>query len=183
VKPSYTITNKILSTVSEASLLLGRLQAASGSAPAPQLLKQNQIKTIQGTLAIEGNTLSLEQITAVIEQKPVVGLPNEIREVQNAITVYSKLGTYKSGSEKSFLTAHANLMEGLIPDAGRYRIKDVGVMAGSNVAHVAPKARLVPKLVEDLFKYLKNSSAEHPFIKSSVFHYAAQCRNYQIMTV
>jgi len=171
MKPSYTITDKILSTVSESSLLLGRLQAASGSAPAPQLRKQNQIKTIQGTLAIEGNTLSLDQITAVIEHKPVVGPPNEIREVQNAINVYSRLGAYKSGSEKSFLNAHADLLKGLIPDAGRYRTKDVGVMAGSNVAHVAPKARLMPKLMGDLFKYLKSRSAEHPFIKSSVFHY------------
>ena len=171
MKPIYTITDKILSTVSEASLLLGRLQAASGSVPAPRLRKQNQIKTIQGTLAIEGNTLSLDQITAVIENKPVMGLPNEIREVQNAINVYSRLSAYKSGSEKSFLNAHADLLKGLIPDAGRYRAKDVGVLAGSNVAHIAPSARLVPKLVGDLFKYLKSRSAEHPFIKSSVFHY------------
>ena len=171
MKPIYTITDKILSTVSEASLLLGRLQATSGIVPAPRLRKQNQIKTIQSTLAIEGNTLSLDQVTAVIENKPVMGLPNEIREVQNAIHVYSRLSTYKSGSEKSFLKAHADLLKGLIPDAGRYRAKDVGVLAGSNVAHIAPSARLVPKLVGDLFKYLKSRSAEHPFIKSSVFHY------------
>jgi Fic family protein len=171
MKPIYTITDKILSTVSEASLLLGRLQAASGSVPAPRLRKQNQIKTIQGTLAIEGNTLSLDQITAVIENKPVMGLPNEIREVQNAINVYSRLSAYKSGSEKSFLKAHADLLKGLIPDAGRYRVKDVGVLAGSNVAHIAPSARLVPRLMGDLFKYLKSPFAEHPFIKSSVFHY------------
>ena len=171
MKPIYTITGKILSTVSEASLLLGRLQAASGSIPALRLRKQNQIKTIQGTLAIEGNTLSLDQITAVIENKPVVGMPNEIREVQNAINVYSRLSTYKSGSEKLFLNAHADLLKGLIPDAGRYRTKDVRVMEGSNVAHVAPNARLVPRLMGDLFKYLKSPFVEHPFIKSSVFHY------------
>jgi len=171
MKPIYTITDKILSTVSEASLLLGRLQATSRIVPAPQLRKQNQLKTIQGTLAIEGNTLSLDQINAVIENKPVMGLPNEIREVQNAISVYSRLSAYKSGSEKSLLKAHADLLKGLIPDAGRYRAKDVGIMAGSNVAHIAPSARMVPKLVGYLFKYLKSRSAEHPFIKSSVFHY------------
>jgi Fic family protein len=86
MKPPYTITDTILSTVSESALLLGRLQAASSSAPAPRLRRQNQIKTIQGTLAIEGNTLSLDQITAVIEHKPVVGPPDEILEVQNAIS-------------------------------------------------------------------------------------------------
>lgn len=103
MKPPYTITGKILTGISEASLLLGRLQAISAVAPAPELRRQNQIRTIQGTLAIEGNTLSLEQITAVIEHKPVIGPAREIREVQNALGVYSNFVSFTSGSEKSFL--------------------------------------------------------------------------------
>jgi Fic family protein len=171
MKPPYTITDKILSTIAESALLLGRLQAAPGNTPAPQLRRQNQIKTIQGTLAIEGNTLNLDQVTAVIEHKPVVSPPDDIREVQNAVSIYSNLKNYTSGSEKSFLKAHADLMKGLIPDAGRYRAKDVGVVAGRAMAHIAPGSRIVPKLMGELFNYLKSRSKEHPFIRSSVFHY------------
>ena len=171
MKPCYAITAKILTAVSESAQLLGRLQSAPASAPAPLLRRQNQIKTVQGTLAIEGNTLSFDQITAVIEHKPVIGPPGEIREVQNAVAVYAKLGSYAPGSEKSFLNAHADLMKGLAADAGRYRAKNVGVLAGSRIAHVAPQSRMVPRLMGDLFQYLKTASAEHPFITSSVFHY------------
>lgn len=171
MKPAYTITNTILNAISESALILGKLQAAPGGVSAPKLRKQNQIKTIQGTLAIEGNTLNAEQISAIIEHKRVLGSASEIREVQNAIQVYSKLNDYKSISEKSFLQAHADLLKGLVPDAGRYRSKDVGVLAGRGVAHMPPGTRLVPKLMGELFSYLKSLQSEHAFIKSSVFHY------------
>jgi len=174
MKPPYTITEEILAGVADCSLLLGRLQSVPGAAPAPLLRRQNQIKTIQGTLAIEGNTLSLDQITAVFDNRPVAGPARDIREVQNAAAVYKHLGSYKPASEKSFLSAHGGLLAGLVPDAGRYRAKNVGVLAGSAVAHVAPPARLVPKLMDDLFRYLKQTSAEHPFIKSTVFHYEVE---------
>jgi Fic family protein len=171
MKPPYRITDKILDLVSKASLVLGKIQATPDTVPAPKLRKKNRVKTIQGTLSIEGNTLSLEQVTGIIEHKPVIGPPSEILEVNNAIKAYDRMGRYKSDSEKLFMMAHKDLMNGILSDAGRYRSKNVGVVAGKDVSHIAPQSKMVPRLMKDLFAYLKNNKKENPFIKSSVFHY------------
>jgi len=141
--------------------------------PQPQLRRRNSIRTIQGSLAIEGNTLTTEQITAVLEGRRVHGARNEIREVQNALRVYQKLETWKPGSEKDFLRAHKMLMSDLVDDPGRYRKRGVGIMAGSKVAHVAPPAGRVPALMKDLFNFAR-TSPHHPLITGAVFHYAVE---------
>ncbi|MEP0712402.1 Fic family protein [Algoriphagus sp.] len=170
MRPPYDITPKILQLVSSISEKIGETNALFLEKQSPQLRKQNKIKTIHSSLQIEGNTLSEEQITALIENKPIIGPQKDITEVLNAIEVYENLNAYKSSSEKSFLFAHATLMKELIDQPGSYRTRGVGVVKGSQVAHLAPPASNVPGLMKELFKYLKNDN-ELALIKSCVFHY------------
>ena len=106
--------------------------------------KQNKIKTIHSSLKIEGNTLTREQITAIIENKKVIGPKKDIIEVLNAIKVYDSLTTFNPLSSKSFLSAHKLLMKDLIDKPGKYRSKEVGIFQGSKVSHIAPPAQNVP---------------------------------------
>ena len=170
VKPPYDITPKILKLISSISEKIGEVNANYLSRQSPQLRKQNRIKTIHSSLQIEGNTLTEEQITALIENKTVVGPQKDILEVLNAIKVYEKLDKYDFLSEKSFLKAHQVLMTGLISDAGKYRKQGVGIVKGTKLEHVAPPYKNVPYLMKDLFKYLKDSD-ELTLIRSCVFHY------------
>lgn len=170
MKPPYDITPTILKRVASISEKIGAVHANLLSRPSPQLRKQNRIRTIHASLQIEGNTLSEEQITALMEQKPVVGPKKDVLEVLNAIAVYENLKTYNVHSPKSFLQAHKDLMHGLVPDAGAYRKKGVGIVTGSQVKHVAPPFHQVPHAMKALFAYLKNDS-ELALIKSCVFHY------------
>ncbi|MEH6407813.1 MAG: Fic family protein, partial [Leeuwenhoekiella sp.] len=134
------------------------------------LRKQNRIKTIHSSLRIEGNTLTEEQITALLENKKVIGPKKDVLEVLNAIEVYENLSQYNPNREKSFLKSHRYLMQNLIEDAGKYRKQDVGILKGSKVEHLAPPFKNVSFLMKDLFEYLK-SSQEIELIKSCVFHY------------
>lgn len=170
MKPPYEITPLIMKLISSISEKIGEVNATYLNKQTPQLRKQNQIKTIHASLQIEGNTLSEEQITALIENKRVIGPHKDVLEVLNAIKVYQKLDSYKFASEKSFLKAHFELMNGLIENAGKYRKRGVGIVNGSVVEHVAPSHENVPYLMNDLFDYLKDSD-ELTLIKSCVFHY------------
>jgi len=170
MKPPYDITPKILKLISSISEKIGEVNANYLSRQSPQLRKQNRIKTIHSSLQIEGNTLTEEQITALIENKTVVGPQKDILEVLNAIKVYEKLDKYDFLSEKAFLKAHQVLMTGLISDAGKYRKQGVGIVKGTKLEHVAPPYKNVPYLMKDLFKYLKDSD-ELTLIRSCVFHY------------
>jgi Fic family protein len=170
MKPPYEITPLILKLISSISEKIGEVNATYLNKQTPQLRKQNQIKTIHASLQIEGNTLTEEQITALIENKRVIGPQKDVLEVLNAIKVYQKLDSYKFASEKSFLKAHFELMNGLIENAGKYRKRGVGIVNGSVVEHVAPSHENVPYLMNDLFDYLKDSD-ELTLIKSCVFHY------------
>lgn len=170
MKPPYDISPKILSLIGSISEKIGEVNANYLNRQAPQLRKQNRIKTIQSSLQIEGNTLNEEQITALIENKRVVGPQKDVLEVLNAIKVYEKLSKFNFSSEKNFLNAHQVLMKGLIMDPGKYRKQGVGIVKGAKLEHVAPPYKNVPYLMKDLFKYLKNSH-ELTLIKSCVFHY------------
>ncbi|MDI1316133.1 Fic family protein [Flavobacterium sp.] len=170
MKPPYEITPKILKLISSISEKIGEVNANYLSKQSPQLRKQNRIKTIHSSLQIEGNTLTEEQITALIENKRVIGPEKDVLEVLNAIKVYEKLEKYKFSSDKSFLNAHFQLMNGLIESAGKYRKQGVGIVKGTNVEHIAPPYENVPHLMKDLFEYLKDSD-ELTLIKSCVFHY------------
>ncbi len=171
MKPPYTITNKALSLSLEIATILGQLEGIKSKSPQPELRKQNRIRTIQGSLSIEGNTLSISQITAILENKRVIGPQKDIAEVVNAIAAYQHLSSYSFASVTSMLKAHKYLMNGLIKEAGRFRLGNVGILKGREVSHVAPPASRVPDLMEDLFSYLKKDKDTHPLIRSCVFHY------------
>ncbi len=170
MRPPYDITPLILKMISSISEKLGEINAHFLSKQSPQLRKQNRIKTIQSTLTIEGNTLNEEQITALIENKRVIAPQKDILEVINAIKVYENLSIYNYQSEKHFLNAHRELMNGLIIESGKYRIRGVGVVKENKVEHLAPPANNVTQLMKELFNYLKDEK-ELALIKSCVFHY------------
>jgi len=170
LKPPYDITPQVLKYVSLISEKIGEVNAKYLNRQSPQLRKQNRIKTIHSSLQIEGNTLSEEQITAILENKRVLGPEKDILEVRNAVAVYEQLSLYNPVSGKSFLSAHKLLMKDLIKDAGKYRKQGVGIVKGSKVEHVAPPFENIPFLMKDLFSYLKDEK-EISLIKSCVFHY------------
>jgi len=172
MKPPYDITSNILRLLTFISEQIGEVKAAQLQRPSPELRKKNRVKTIRASLEIEGNTLTEEQITAIIENKRVIGPKKDILEVLNAIKVYDQLPTFQPSSPKSFLAAHQLLIQDLIPSAGQYRKKAVGIVKGEEIAHIAPPAGNVRYLMKDLFSFLKND--EDPvLIKSCVFHYEA----------
>lgn len=146
------------------------MTALTDTAKTLRLRRINRIRTIRGSLAIEGNTLSEEQITAILDGKRVVAPPREIQEVRNAVAAYDRFEQWRPEVEADLLEAHRILMTGLIDEAGTYRRGGVGVMAGRRVIHTAPPADRVPALMSDLFKWLAAGDA-HPLVTSSVFHY------------
>ncbi len=168
-KPPFTLSATIIHQVSRISEALGQINQ-NDLQSSPQLRKQNRIRTIAGTLTIEGNTLSLEQITAIIEGRHVLGEPKEIAEVYGAIAAYEKLETWNGSREEDFLAAHGLLMREVLHDAGKFRTQGVGICKGKHVTHIAPPADRVPYLVADLFNWAKTSD-QHPLIISSVVHY------------
>lgn len=170
MKPPYEITSKILKLITSISEKIGEVNAKFLIKTNPTLRKQNQIKTIHSSLKIEGNTLTEEQITAILENKRVAGSEKDILEVLNALEVYKNIKKLNPVNEKDFLNAHKLLLQKLIQNPGKYRNQGVGIVKGSQVEHVAPPFENVPYLMRDLFEYLKDES-ELTFIKSCVFHY------------
>jgi Fic family protein len=170
MRPPYIITPEILKLVESIAISLGEINGRYLTKPTPQLRKENRIRTIQASLAIEGNSLSLEQITAILSGKRVIGPQREILEVRNAIATYDQIDSYDPFSMQSFLSAHGTLMKGLVDDAGKFRRKSVGIMHGSKVAHIAPPASSVKVLMQELMDYAKNAP-DSMLIKSCVFHY------------
>ena len=169
-QPPYTITPEILNLVAAISEVIGRLTVLTDQTRALRLRRINRVRTIHGSLAIEGNTLSEAQITAILEGKRVIAPLREVQEVKNALAAYDRFDSWKPESDKDLLEAHGILMSGLIDEAGSYRQGGVGVMAGSQLIHMAPPADRVPHLMSDLFGWLAATDA-HSLIASSVFHY------------
>lgn len=170
MKPPYKITGKILKLVAAISEKIGEVKSAHLNKPPTDLRKKNRAKTIHSSLEIEGNTLTIEQITAIIENRRVIGPKKDILEVKNAIAVYDNLDKFNPYSFNSFCEAHGILMNGLIESAGRLRSKSVGIIKGSEVTHVAPPSEMLNPLMNDLFDYLTNDH-DLTLIKSCVFHY------------
>lgn len=175
--PPFEMTTRAVELLAEIMRLVGRYEGLTSSAPQPKLRRQNQIRTVLGSLAIEGNTLSLEQATAIFDNKRVIGSKREILEVDNAIRVYARARELDPGKSRDLRAAHRSMMGGLIADAGSYRTKGVGVFQGSKVAHVAPPAKRVPALIEDLLGFVRRGAARvaraapHPLVKAAVTHY------------
>jgi Fic family protein len=170
MKPPYDITAQILKLISSISIKIGEVNANYLNKQSPQLRKQNKIKTVHSSLSIEGNTLSEDQVSAILENKRVIGPKKDVEEVINALKVYNSLGNLNPYSSKSFLDAHKILMKGLVNEAGIFRKQSVGIVQGEKLAHLAPPYENVPFLMNDLFDYLK-SKDELTLIKSCVFHY------------
>lgn len=170
MKPPYSITGKILKLVALISEKIGEVNSIHLSKPPIELRKKNRIKTIHSSLEIEGNTLTIEQITAIVENKRVIGPPKDIQEVKNAMAVYDYLDELNPYDFDSFCRAHGMLMEGLVDSAGKLRSKSVGIVKGSEVAHIAPPSDMLRPLMNDLFEYLINDD-DLVLIKSCVFHY------------
>ncbi len=173
MNPPYEITNRILKLLTSISERLGEVNAIHIDKPSPELRKRNRVKTIHASLEIEGNTLTEDQITALIENKRVIGPKKDIQEVLNAIEVYKELPRLNPTSLKSFLKAHKMLMKDLIGKPGVLRTKSVGIVKGSEVAHLAPPYENLPYLMKNLFNYLKKGD-DPILIRSSVVHYAIE---------
>ncbi len=170
MKPPYEISGQILALVSSISELIGEIKAAKLIKPPTELRKRNRIKTIQSSLEIEGNTLTVEQITDLINNKRVIAPPKDILEVKNAIHVYANLNSFNVYSLESLCEAHKMLMSGLIESAGQLRKTSVGIVKGEKITHIAPSGDMVYPLMKDLFRYLKDDK-DLLLIKSCVFHY------------
>jgi Fic family protein len=167
--PPYTLSEQAVAQVAHIGEKVGRLSVIRERLGL-RLRRANRIRTIQGSLAIEGNTLSEEQITAVLEGKPVIAPPVEVQEVRNALKAYDRMPTWNPTREADLLEAHRILMAGLIDQPGVYRRKAAGVMGKQGIVHVAPPADLVTPQMRDLLEWLSVTEA-HPLVASSVFHY------------
>ncbi|MGY2340322.1 Fic family protein [Pseudomonas sp. SDO5532_S415] len=169
-QPPLTLTTKILALIAEISEQIGQLSAGEDSRQTPQLRRGNRIRTIQASLAIENNTLTVEQVTAVLAGKKVLGLPREIQEVRNAFAAYDAMPQWRPNSRADLLQAHRLLMHGLIDDFGQYRQSGVGIYRGEQLVHMAPPPSRVGHLMDDLLAWV-GTSDWHPLIISCVFHY------------
>lgn len=168
--PPFTISTRAIHLIADISAQIERYAIRMEQEDSLMLRKINRIKTIQGSLAIEGNTLSENQITDIIDGKLIVAPIREIQEVRNAIKTYNLYPTFNPYSVDDLLKAHQVMMEALVDNAGRFRNKGVGVFAGKQLIHMAPPADRVPYLINDLFEWLRQSD-DHLLIKSCVFHY------------
>lgn len=169
-EPPFHISTQALNAVAQISGLLGRWSVSEGAMLAPQLRRENRIRTIQASLAIENNSLSLEQVTALLDGKRVLGQPREIQEVRNAFVAYEQMAAWSPASREDLLAAHGLLMAGLMDAPGRLRRGDVGIYRGKKLVHMAPPASRLGPLIDQLLAWLDRTDV-HPLIASCVFHY------------
>jgi len=169
-QPPFRLTNELMTQVAKIAELVGRWNATHQAQSVPALRRGNRIKTIQASLAVEQNSLSLEQVTAVFEGKAVLGPPREIQEVRNAFKAYEAMQTWRAHSLGDLFSAHALLMTGLVDDAGQLRRGGSGIYQGKQLVHMAPPASQLKRLMDDLFGWLEQTDA-HPLISSAAFHY------------
>jgi len=169
-QPPYTITSKILKLTSEISELISDIKYIDKKYSTLKLRKKNRVRSITGTLQIEGNNFDEDKVTSVINGKTVLGTNREIEEVKGAVLAYDYFNKYDYKNEKDLLYAHKLLMGNLLNNAGNYRQINVGVGGANGVTHVAPPPKMVPQLMGEIFRWL-NSTDEHLLIVSCVFHY------------
>ena len=170
LSPPFKITNEILNFIYEIGELVGKISAEKKFEKNLTLRRENRIKTIYSSLAIEQNTLTLEQVTDVINGKRVLAPLKDIKEVQNAYEIYERLDELNENSVKDLLLAHKIMTSELIKESGRFRSKNAGVYQGDKLIHMGTLPEYIPELINNLFLWFKNSK-EHPLIKAAVFHY------------
>ncbi len=170
-QPPFEITNKMIDLVAEIAELIGRLTSTQRLSASPTLRRANRIRTIHGSLAIEQNTLSLEQVTAVLNGKQVLAPPKDIAEVKNAYEIYQRLDELDPYSVDDLLMAHSIMTRALVEESGVFRSRPVGVVdQGGNVLHFGTLPQYVPGLVAGLLAWVRDSDV-HMLIRSCVFHY------------
>ena len=170
--PPFTITNEIVSYVSSISEKVGRITATSNLETKPHLRKNNRIRSIHSSLRIEANSLSLGQVRDVINGKMVLGEQQEIQEVKNAYAAYERLSEIDPYSIRDLKKFHGIMTKYIVEESGEFRRGEEGVFNGDQCIFMAPPARLVPQLMDELFGWMKRSgSSIHPLILNSVFHY------------
>lgn len=170
--PKYKLNNKMVSLVADISRIIGSVSALSNFDKNPKLRRANRIRTIHDSLAIEQNTLTLEQVTSVLNGKMVIAPPKDIQEVKNAYEIYELLDTLDPYSVDDLLKAHGVMTSGLVEESGAFRTKPVGVVDSKSgeVIHVGTLPAYVPQAVEDLLQWLKNDDT-NDIIKSCIFHF------------
>ena len=168
--PPFTVSAKAIKLIAEISAQIERYSIKMGAEESLMLRKANRIKTIHSSLAIEGNTLSSDEVSDIVNGKNVIAPIRQIQEVRNAIKAYELFPSLDPYSMDDLLRAHGVMMEALADDAGMFRKRGVGVYSGGHAVHIAPQAHMVPGLMSDLFAWL-NSSEDHLLVKSCVFHY------------
>jgi len=169
-KPPYTITEKAADYLAKIVETMTRLEFGTDFKRDIKLHRENRVRTIYSSLAIEGNLLSLGEVTAVIEGKIVAGKQSEVKEVKNAYEAYDKIMTFDPYSIKDFLKAHKMMTQDLVSESGIFRNGDVGVFDGDVVVHLGARPQFVPQLMMDLFRWAKDSEL-HPVLKSAILHY------------
>lgn len=169
-QPPFHLTHRMTALVAGIAERLGAWKAANRGALVPELRRGNRIRTLQASLAIEQNTLSVEQVTAVLEGKAVLGSQKEIQEVRNAFAAYEAMERWQPHRLDDLLAAHALLMTGLVDNPGQLRGGDVGIWRGDKLLHMAPPASRVPTLVKNLLGWVRKTDA-HPLVASAAFHY------------
>lgn len=169
-KPPFTMTEEITNLVIDIAEITGKISLTDRLSKNPKLRRENRIRSIHSSLAIEQNSLTIDQVSDVIEGKSVLGPPQDIREVKNAYEAYELLTRLNPYSVKDLLKAHKVMMTDLVNESGTFRNKGAGVYAGTELIHAGTPPQYVPGLMQELFAWLKESQL-HPLIKSCIFHY------------
>ena len=170
-KPPFELTNLMMNYVISITEKVGSINSFESLKRMPTLRKNNRIKSIYSSLAIEANSLSINSVKDVLDGKTVIGPLKEIQEVKNAYKAYDLIDTYDPYNLKDLLHAHKLLTDLIIEDSGRFRNHGEGVFDGEKVIFIAPSENMVPQLMENLFIWLKEDNETHLLIKSCVFHY------------
>ena len=168
--PPFTATESITNLVIEIAELTERISLSDRLSRNPKLRRENRIRSIHSSLAIEQNSLTMDQVSDIIDGKRVLGPPQDIREVKNAYEAYELLTRLNPYSIKDLLKAHKVMMSDLVKESGTFRSRGVGVYAGTELIHAGTPPQYVPDLMGQLFTWLKESKL-HPLVKSCIFHY------------
>ncbi len=170
-KPPFEINEKIMADVIEIAELVGRVSVGSDISTNPTLRRTNRIRTIYSSLAIEQNTLDIEQVTALLSGKRIIAPPKDIAEVHNAYEIYECMDSLNPYLVDDLLKAHSVMVRGLVNEAGEFRSRHVGVVdSEGRVLHFGTLPQYVPNLIEELMDWTEKSNL-HMLIKSCVFHY------------
>lgn len=169
-KPPFTMTEEITNLVIEIAELVGQISLSDSVSKNPKLRRENRIRSIHSSLAIEQNSMTVDQVSDIIDGKRVLGPPQDIREVKNAYEAYELLTRFNPYSVKDLLKAHKVMMHDLVKESGTFRSNGVGVYAGTDLIHAGSPPQYVPDLMQELFAWMKAAKL-HPLLKACIFHY------------